>query len=548
MRRLRREPRLHFLLLGAALFAASSLRREWTPGGPGAIVVTQGRIEHLAAGFTRVWQRPPTDQELDGLIQDHIREEVYCREATAMGLDRDDIIIRRRLRQKDTTMKRPWDTAGTTMTARMAPAATVGVAVRMMVTAAFALLPLLAGGCGATRPGEAVPEALIAQAQLPGMPIVRTLGDEPNEQFAQTMVNSARQEQAYYRAHPELTLPPSVDILAISGGGEAGAYGAGLLCGWTQAGTRPSFKLVTGISTGSLIAPFAFLGPRYDQVLRDSYTRVSQKDIFRKQGSLAVLLDDGMVDSQPLRRLVEKTVGEQVLTAVAAEHAKGRRLYIGTTDLDAQRPVLWDMGAIAASKHPRALELFRDIMIASASIPGAFPPVYIPVEVQGKPYHEMHVDGGTFVQVFLWGAGFSRARAQRELGPEYLDRPARLFVIRNSRIGPAWQQVGPRVIPIGIRAISTLIQANGLNDLFRLHQLAERNQMEYYLATIPQELGGPPEPFDTRYMNKLFDFAFEKAQAGYPWQRTPPIGLIEPELLPTTRPSQPAESRNTTFR
>ena len=100
MRRLLREPLIHFLVLGAALFAVYSLVSARDAAPRDAIIVSAGKIEQLAALFARTWQRPPTREELDGLIDDFIREEVAYREGQTAGLDRDDTIIRRRIRQK----------------------------------------------------------------------------------------------------------------------------------------------------------------------------------------------------------------------------------------------------------------------------------------------------------------------------------------------------------------------------------------------------------------------------------------------------------------
>ena len=207
-------------------------------------------------------------------------------------------------------------------------------------------------------------------------------------------------------------LPPAY-FLAISGGGDNGAYGAGFLNGWTAAGTRPEFKVVTGISTGALIAPFAFLGPKYDHVLEKVYTTSSQKDIFKKRGIAAWLFGDSMADTRPLASVIESYVTRALLDEIAAEYAKGRILLVGTTNLDSLEPVIWNMTAIAASQDPRAVPLFRSILLASASIPGAFPPVMIDVNLDGAKYQEMHVDGGTIAQVFLYPPSVSIAGAPK---------------------------------------------------------------------------------------------------------------------------------------
>jgi predicted acylesterase/phospholipase RssA len=162
-------------------------------------------------------------------------------------------------------------------------------------------------------------------------------------------------------------------LLAISGGGENGAFGAGLLVGWTAAGARPVFKGVTGISTGALTAPFAFLGSAYDDKLREVYTTITGKDVLESRGIYGVLFQDSMADNAPLRKTVAKYVDQAMLDAIGKESKKGRILLIGTTNLDAMRPVIWNIGAIANSGQPDRLKLVQDILVASAAIPGAFP-------------------------------------------------------------------------------------------------------------------------------------------------------------------------------
>ena len=226
-------------------------------------------------------------------------------------------------------------------------------------------------GCAGLRPRNPLPETLESKVQVVGMPGVRAWGDEVSEVFTKFTVESVQQERAAY-GQEILTKP--VYFLALSGGGDDGAFGAGVLCGWTAHGDRPEFKLVTGISTGALIAPFAFLGSSYDDTLRYLYTGITGKDIFPMKSLLTVLWRESVADTQPLARMLDKYVDESMLAEIAAAHAKGRRLIIGTTQLDAQRLVLWDMGAIASSGSPDAVKLFRKIMLTSASIPGAFPP------------------------------------------------------------------------------------------------------------------------------------------------------------------------------
>jgi predicted acylesterase/phospholipase RssA len=239
--------------------------------------------------------------------------------------------------------------------------------------------------CQSTVRLDAVPATLTERAVIPGIPNSRYWVDFDMAPFIRSVLEDERREkEALARAgRPTDPLPPA-HLLAISGGGDGGAFAAGLLAGWSVHGTRPEFRVVTGISAGALIASFAFLGPRYDEVLRRVATSIGQEDVFRSRGLLAGLASDGMADSEPLAQLVAGHVTEEVLAAVAAEYSKGRALMIGTTDLDSGRAVTWNMGAIASSKASGALNLFRKVMVASSSIPGAVSPTMIDVEVDGR--------------------------------------------------------------------------------------------------------------------------------------------------------------------
>ena len=197
---------------------------------------------------------------------------------------------------------------------------------------------------------------------------------------------------------------------------------------------------------------------------------------------LAAVFDDAMVDNAPLWSLTRKSVDENLMHAIAAEYAKGRFLLIGTTNLDAMRGTIWNIGKIAASGQPKALNLIQQILIASAAIPGAFPPVLIDVEAGGKKYQEMHVDGGTTAQVFVYPAAYHVKEAGSALGVE---RERRMYIIRNARLDPDWAQVERRTLSIAGRSISSLIQTQGRGDLFRIHSLAMRDEVDFNLAYIP---------------------------------------------------------------
>ena len=330
---------------------------------------------------------------------------------------------------------------------------------------------------------------------------------------------------------PEGEFPRTADgaldysALALSGGGSDGAFGAGFLNGWTQTGHRPTFKLVTGISTGALIAPFAFLGSDYDETLKKMYTTISTPDIIRISVS-----QEALTDSSPLLQLIEKYVDESILAAVAEAQARGHRLYIGTTHLDADRLVVWNMGSIAANQHPDALGLFHKVMLASASIPGAFPPVLIPVEIDGKPYDEMHVDGGVKAQVFTHAAVLNlKAATDKILGENSGDAIGRIYILRNGRIVPHPEVVPRKFKDIAGRSISVMIKQAALNDLYRIYSFAQRDQLEFYYVDIPNEFEiKSKEPFDRDEMNRLFELGYQKALSENPWRASPP-GLMDAE-------------------
>lgn len=365
-----------------------------------------------------------------------------------------------------------------------------------------------------------------------GMSGIRYWGDEASPELVALATESINRETAARAAAGEREPLPPANYLAISGGGENGAFGAGLLVGWTASGTRPSFKLVTGISTGALIAPFAFLGPRYDQKLQEAYTRMSSKDVLVKRWLTAALWSDALADNAPLRETVARLVDQDMLNAIAAEYAKGRLLIIGTTNLDARRPVMWDIGKIATSGNPKALELVRDLLVASAALPGAFPPTMIDVQVDGKDYQEMHVDGGATAQVFAYPPGFDVGRLARSRN---IVRERRLYVIRNARLDPEWADVSRQTLSISGRAVSSLIQTQGLGDLYRIYLAAQRDKIDFNLAYIPESFNVPlPEPFDTHYMDELFKLGETMAAKGYPWAKTPP-GFDRPEIMPVRR-------------
>jgi predicted acylesterase/phospholipase RssA len=405
------------------------------------------------------------------------------------------------------------------------------MSIRFLITVG-AVVALLAQGCSGPVRKDAVPESLTSQAQVPGLPGVRYRLTEI-EAMAQEGVDSVERERRYLASTGHKGPLPPATYLAVSGGGDAGAFGAGLLNGWSATGTRPTFKLVTGISTGALIAPFAFLGPKYDARLKDFYTTLGPKDIVEPRSLIAVLTNDALADNRPLWNRVAKEVDRALLDEIAAEYEKGRLLLVATSDLDSRQAVIWNMTKIASSRDPRALDLFRTVMVTSAAIPGAFPPTMIDVEADGKAYQEMHVDGGAMAQVFLYPPSLRSAKGTVKASPVVRER--RAYIIRNSRLDPEWAQIDRRTMSISGRAITSLINTQGIGDLYRIYATTQRDKVDFNLAYIGKEFDAPhPHEFDTEYMRKLYDYAYAKAVKGYPWQKFPP-GLAAGELAAASK-------------
>jgi predicted acylesterase/phospholipase RssA len=337
----------------------------------------------------------------------------------------------------------------------------------------------------------------------------------------EALANRVVERERVWRASAGQTGPlPPVDYLVISGGGGDGAFGAGILTGWSENGDRPDFKLITGISTGALIAPFAFAGKKYDSELKLAYTNTTEADIFKKRSFLAALFDDALTTTKPMAKLVDGYVTPQLLTDVAAEYDKGRVLLVGTTNLDAREPVYWDMGALAKNGSPEAARLFRQITLASAAIPGMFPPVMIDVTVDGKPHQEMHVDGGATRQAFMYPPQLRLRELSQEQG---IERKRSVYIMRNSRLDPDWASVDRRTLSIVGRAVSSLIQTQGMGDLIRMYLTASRDHVDFNLAYIPSDFTMErTSEFDPKYMEALFERGREMALKGYPWSKTPP--------------------------
>jgi hypothetical protein len=396
------------------------------------------------------------------------------------------------------------------------------IAAILVMCARLALVVLFAclAGCS-TLPRNAVPTDLMSEAVIPGMPAARAAWGRSAAALADDLALSFRQESP-----SDFPVGPDGHVhyahLALSGGGANGAFGAGFLNGWTRTGQRPLFKIVTGVSTGALMAPFAFLGPDHDDALRDFYTTNASRNIFRMLSILPQLLGgESFADTGPLRALIAQHVDAEFLRQVARAHEGGRRLYIGTTDLDSQRFIIWNMGLIATIGRPEALELFRKVMLASASVPVAFPPVFFDVEAGGRQYDEMHVDGGVMANVFYSGGifSFSAARAGVGRGEARED----IYIIHNGQVLPVAEQTTRSLRGIALRTFSSATKSAFVGDLFRIYSVAVREQAGFFWVTIPEgvELVGQ-QLFDPVLMGELYDLGYRNAVAGPSWMTEPP--------------------------
>jgi hypothetical protein len=326
-------------------------------------------------------------------------------------------------------------------------------------------------------------EAEQRQAEIPGFPGVRFWADF---------------DQDYARAVPAIPGP----WLVLSTGGEDGAYGAGFLNGWTAAGNRPDFSVVTGISTGALMAVYAFAGPKYDAVLRAGYTTINAGDIFEMNRT-----PESLVDSWPLKRLIDRSATAELLADVAAQYRRGRRLFVVTTNLDAGRRVAWDMGAIAAKGGEPALALFRDVLLASASIPGEFQPVYLEVEANGRRFKEMHVDGGVNGPLYAAPESYLFPGSSRRLPM------SQLYVILNGPVTADFSRSERMVESILGRSFSLGLQLAARLDLLLFQQAARRDGIDFNLALVEPGFATKAHgAFDPQYMKALFDRGFEQGR------------------------------------
>jgi predicted acylesterase/phospholipase RssA len=365
-----------------------------------------------------------------------------------------------------------------------------------------------------------VPSTEVEAAHISGYSEIRFWGDEVTPTIEAVIRRQYCQvRQAALAGNPGASIRKA-DFLAISGGGGDGAYVAGFLTGWARSGQRPHFEVVTGVSTGALAAPFVFLGPRYDGVLRDIYTRYGDSDLIIDRGFLG-FLGSSRYDAAPLRRLIEQYMTNDLLEAIAQEYSKRRRLLVQATNIDAQRPVIWDLSAIAASQQSDRRDPIVQVLLASSAIPGIFPPIRIRVNADGRSYDELHVDGGVTAQLFFAPPRTRFARFEKMAFGSARERT--LFVIRNGRLTPDYKPTEERAFPLAVRSIATLTKYQGLSDLRRLDRIASETNARVLFTSIPPTFSQTARSeFDRAYMGELFLVGKQMGQSGQAWHSNPP--------------------------
>jgi hypothetical protein len=336
--------------------------------------------------------------------------------------------------------------------------------------------------------------------------------------FEGVRLSAEQAEGSLAAAADRLALPRSplseepFNILAISGGAAGGAFGAGVLVGLTRANARPRFAIVTGVSTGALMAPFAFLGPDWDERLADAYVGGHAAELL-SFSRLAPAFGAGVFQAEALERLIDPFIDAPLVEAVAREHALGRRLLVATTDLDNQTANIWDMGAIAAHGGERALTLFRDILVASASLPGLFPPRRFPCEADGVAYEEMHVDGGVSTPLFVMPEALLRWR-----NLDQRMRGGRVYAIVNTVLEQAPRTTPLNLASILIRSFDTMLRFSYRHALGAAASFCRVNDLPFSFTAIPDAAeNGNMLSFDTPSMRRIFDAGVALAQGPGLW-------------------------------
>lgn len=334
-------------------------------------------------------------------------------------------------------------------------------------------------------------------------------------------IRKASFEMGLLERNPKAPPYQQKNILSLSGGGSFGAFSAGIVCGWTCRGDRPNFDVVTGISTGALIAPFAFLGPAYDEQLKTFYTTLEARDLYKKK-TLRGLFGESLADNTPLANRLDEVLSPEVISEIAAEHQKGRRLYIGTTAAESKQFVVWDIGAIASRGRPDDRKLIRQILLGSSAIPGVFPPQHITVEVDGVCVTERHIDGGVSQALFIHPPYVPPEYRSKNQNAELAG--TNVYLIVAGKLYADLEKIKPVALNLVGKEISAMIYAQTRGDLQRMFTTTMLTGMNYYLTAIPPEYPAPTSSmeFKREALAGMFNEGYRIITQGVAWRRTPP--------------------------
>lgn len=308
-----------------------------------------------------------------------------------------------------------------------------------------------------------------------------------------------------------------LNILALSGGGANGAFGAGILIGLEESGQLKDYSIVTGISAGALMAPFVFIGGDAFSKMKKVMLNINDKSVLGKKNFLNTVFKDAFTDGEHLYQFIAEAFPEPMIEQIATQHRSGKRLFIGTTHFDSGELVIWNVGAIANSDMPNKSELIYKVLAASASIPGVFPPQFINVEHEGVIFEELHVDGGLATQVFFNPSNFDYQQISDSLG---LETSPQLDIIRNGSLKAPYHSLRDKGLDLVAKSVSSLTLAQTRGDLYRMKYICEINNIDMQFTYMEHDFSyakRTKDMFDEHYLLTIYKYGYHKATRGKPW-------------------------------
>ncbi len=320
---------------------------------------------------------------------------------------------------------------------------------------------------------------------------------------------------------PALPSKQAKNVLVLSGGGQYAAYNAGLLVGWSEQGTRPQFDVITGISSGAIVAVYTFMGKKCDPQLQHFFTTTSNKDIFQYRPIRELIRSGALANPERLEKMITREISDEYIDALRQEHAAGRRMYIGTMNVATRRIVIWDLGAIACSSRPDANIIIRKVLLAAGSIPGLLPAVKLDVVIDGKHYIEEHCDGGAASQIFLRpGPGMERPQGVKT---DWL-KGSNLYALAAGKLYADPLKDNPGFLKRVTGTISAALYALFRAEMMNIYTYCQTSGMKFHMISIPQDFQSPANSmtFEPEEMQKMFALGYSEAIREIRWRKTPP--------------------------